>query len=56
MPNDIEDFHEKIDVYRAQNSDVIVLAAFVSLAGFTEKAQTMCERFGVVWTTDLDLF
>ncbi|MEM7531654.1 MAG: hypothetical protein AAF639_05745 [Chloroflexota bacterium] len=56
MPDDIEDFYEKVEVYRSQNPDVTVLAAFVSLAGFTKNAQTMCKKYGIVSATDLDKF
>ena len=55
-PKDVQDFQEKVDVYRMQHPDKGVLAAFLSMGGFTKKAQELCEAHGIGWGTDLGRF
>jgi hypothetical protein len=45
--NKIEDFQEKVDVYKTTFPDAIVLAAYLSLGGFTEEAGDFCLRHGI---------
>jgi hypothetical protein len=43
----VEDFQEKVDVYKTTFPDAIVLAAYFSLGGFTEEAGDYCLRHGI---------
>ena len=45
--NKIEDFQEKIEVYKATYPDAIVLAAYLSLGGFTDEANDFCLKHGI---------
>jgi hypothetical protein len=45
--NKIEDFQEKVKVYKATFPDAIVLAAYLSLGGFTDEASDFCLRHGI---------
>jgi hypothetical protein len=40
--NKLEDFQEKIEVYKTHFPDAIVLAAYLSLGGFTDEAGDFC--------------
>lgn len=40
--NKVEDFQEKVEVYKTHFPDAIVLAAYLSLGGFTEEAGDYC--------------
>jgi hypothetical protein len=42
--NQIEDFQEKVEVYKTLFPDAIVLAAYLSLGGFTDEAGDSCLR------------
>jgi GTPase SAR1 family protein len=53
---DIEDFQEKVTVYQAQNPEQFVLAAFLSLGGFTGEAQQRCEQLGIAWAEEMSYF
>ncbi len=55
-PAHVQDFQEKVAVYRVQNPEKIVLGAFLSLGGFTQNAQEVCAADGIAWATDLDNF
>ena len=45
--NQIEDFQEKVEVYKTLFPDAIVLAAYLSLGGFTEEAGDFCLTHGI---------
>ncbi|WP_069473721.1 hypothetical protein [Candidatus Marithrix sp. Canyon 246] len=45
--NKVEDFQEKVEVYKTNFPDTIVLAAYLSLGGFTEEAGDFCLRHGI---------
>jgi hypothetical protein len=45
--NKIEDFQEKVDVYKTTFPDAIVLAAYLSLGGFTQEAGDFCLEYGI---------
>jgi hypothetical protein len=45
--NKVEDFQEKVEVYKTTFPDAIVLAAYLSLGGFTEEASDFCLRHGI---------
>ncbi len=45
--NKVEDFQEKVDVYKTTFPDAIVLAAYLSLGGFTEEAGDFCLKHGI---------
>ncbi len=45
--NQIEDFQEKVDVYKTHFPDAIVLAAYLSLGGFTDEAGDFCLEYGI---------
>jgi len=45
--NKIEDFQEKVDVYKTTFPDAIVLAAYLSLGGFTDEAGDFCLKHGI---------
>jgi hypothetical protein len=40
--NKVEDFQEKVDVYKTTFPEAIVLAAYLSLGGFTDEASDFC--------------
>ncbi|MFZ4663671.1 MAG: hypothetical protein ACOYNY_42100, partial [Caldilineaceae bacterium] len=52
----VEDFLEKAALYQSQNPGKILLLAFLSLGGFTEKALELCRHHGIAWTTELQYF
>ena len=45
--NQVEDFQEKVEVYQAHFPDAIVLAAYLSLGGFTQEADDFCLKHGI---------
>ncbi len=45
--NQIEDFQEKVDVYKTLFPDTIVLAAYLSLGGFTDEAGDFCLEYAI---------
>jgi hypothetical protein len=45
--NKMEDFQEKVEVYKTLFPDAIVLAAYLSLGGFTEEAGDFCLQYGI---------
>jgi len=45
--NQIEDFQEKVDVYKTLFPDTIVLAAYLSLGGFTDEAGDCCLEYEI---------
>jgi hypothetical protein len=45
--NKMEDFQEKVDVYKTLFPDAIVLAAYFSLGGFTKEAGDFCLKYGI---------
>jgi hypothetical protein len=45
--NKVEDFQEKVEVYNNLFPDAIVLAAYLSLGGFTEEAGDFCLEYGI---------
>ena len=49
----VEDFIEKVNVYRELHPQVGVLAGFLSLGGFTVEAQTHCLQHGIGLATQL---
>jgi hypothetical protein len=53
---DVEDFQEKIAVYQGQNPQQKVLAGFLSLGGFTQEAQLMCEQSHIGWAETFSYF
>jgi len=53
---DVEDFREKAAVYQAHNPALKVLAGFLSLGGFTEEAQLMCEQSSIGWAESFSYF
>jgi hypothetical protein len=54
--NDVQDFQEKVVVYQAQHPEPQLLAAFLSLGGFTEEALQFCQTQGIAWSTELLYF
>ena len=42
-----QDFQEKVEVYKTTFPDAIVLAAYLSLGGFTEEASDYCLKHGI---------
>ncbi|MCP4149887.1 MAG: hypothetical protein GY757_19230 [bacterium] len=52
----VEDFREKVGIYREQNTDKIVLTAFLSLGGFTREARVYCKEKGIATTDQLNYF
>ncbi|MDM8519740.1 hypothetical protein QUF64_06815, partial [Anaerolineales bacterium HSG6] len=52
----VEDFAEKVAVYRALYPKQIVLAGFLSVGGFTDEARLFCEQSGIGWSGDLKYF
>jgi hypothetical protein len=45
--NKVEAFQEKVDVYKTLFPDAIVLAAYLSLGGFTDEAGDFCLEYGI---------
>ncbi len=45
--SEVEDFSEKLTVYAKQFPNQIILPAFFSLGGFTEKARQLCQERGI---------
>jgi len=45
--NKLEDFQEKVEVYKTTFPDAIVLAAYLSLGGFTDEAGDFCLEYGI---------
>jgi hypothetical protein len=45
--NQIEDFQEKVEVYKTIFPDAIILAAYLSLGGFTDEAGDFCLKHGI---------
>ncbi len=45
--NKVEDFQEKVEVYKTTFPDAIVLAAYLSLGGFTDEAADFCLKYGI---------
>ena len=45
--NKMEDFQEKVEVYKTLFPDAIVLATYLSLGGFTEEAGDFCLKHGI---------
>jgi hypothetical protein len=45
--NKIEDFQEKVEVYKTLFPDAIILAAYLSLGGFTDEASDFCLKHGI---------
>jgi hypothetical protein len=45
--NKVEDFQEKVEVYKTTFPDAIVLAAYLSLGGFTQEAGDFCLKYGI---------
>ncbi|WP_069471988.1 hypothetical protein [Candidatus Marithrix sp. Canyon 246] len=45
--NQLEDFQEKVEVYKTLFPDAIVLAAYLSLGGFTDEAGDFCLKHGI---------
>jgi hypothetical protein len=43
----LEDFQEKVEVYKTLFPDAIVLAAYLSLGGFVQKAGDFCLEHGI---------
>lgn len=53
---DVEDFQGKVAVYQAQHPKQRLLAAFLSLGGFTDDALRFCQTQGSAWATELLYF
>lgn len=53
---DVQDFLEKAALYQSQQPAKTILLAYLSLAGFTEKALERCREHGIAWTTELVYF
>ncbi len=45
----VEDFQEKVEIYRKQFPDHQILPAFLSLGGFTKEALEFCQQHGIGW-------
>jgi hypothetical protein len=54
--NDIEDFLEKMELYKSLNPEQIVFAGFLSLGGFTDEALQMCEQNCIGWAEEFSYF
>jgi len=48
-PTIVEDFQEKVEVYKKQFPDQKILPAFLSLGGFTEDARHVCQAHEIGW-------
>lgn len=55
-PDMVADFWEKVTLFQAQQPGKTILAAFLSLAGFTEPALALCHQHGIAWSTELQYF
>jgi hypothetical protein len=53
---DIQDFGEKVAIYQALHPEQQVLAAFLSLGGFTAEALALCQAQGIAWSSELIYF
>ena len=53
---DIEDFLEKVELYKVLNPEQAVFAAFLSLGGFTDEALQMCEKRTISWAEEFSYF
>ena len=53
---DVQDFQEKVAVYRAQHPDKTILTGFLALGGFTTKALEECQEHDIAWSTELQYF
>ncbi len=53
---DVANFQEKMMVYQAQNPEQLVLAAFLSVGGFTEEAKQLCQQSGIGWAEEVSYF
>ena len=53
---DIEDFLEKVELYKVLNPEQTVFAAFLSLGGFTDEALQMCEKRTISWAEEFSYF
>jgi hypothetical protein len=54
--NTVEDFQEKVDVYKTLFPEKIILPAFLSLGGFTENAKQFCETHGIATAEEIQSF
>ncbi|MBV7336683.1 hypothetical protein KFU94_52325 [Chloroflexi bacterium TSY] len=50
---DVTAFQEKVALYQKQHPEMVVLAGFLSLGGFTEGALALCREQGIGWSTEL---
>lgn len=55
-PEMVAAFGEKVTLFQGQQPDKTLLAAFLSLAGFTEPALVLCRQQGIAWSTELQYF
>lgn len=55
-PDMVADFWEKVTLFQTQQPGKTILAAFLSLAGFTEPALALCHQHGIAWSTELQYF
>lgn len=55
-PDRVAAFWEKVAFFQAQQPDKTLLAAFLSLAGFTEPALALCRQHGIAWAAELQYF
>ncbi|MCE7989876.1 MAG: hypothetical protein DYG89_52685 [Caldilinea sp. CFX5] len=53
---DIQDFGEKVVIYQSLHPEQQVLAAFLSLGGFTEEALAFCQAQRIAWSSELVYF
>ncbi|MDM8563602.1 hypothetical protein QUF54_09635, partial [Candidatus Marithioploca araucensis] len=54
--NTVEDFQEKVDVYKTLFPEKIILPAFLSWGGFTEEATQFCETHGIATAEKIQSF
>ena len=54
--NDIEDFLEKVELYKNLNPEQTVFAGFLSLGGFSDEALQMCEQNCIGWAEEFSYF
>jgi hypothetical protein len=54
--NDIEDFLEKLELYKVLNPEQSVYAGFLSLGSFTDEALQMCELKKIGWAEEFSYF
>jgi len=55
-PDLVADFWGKVTLFQAQQPGKTILAAFLSLAGFTEPALALCHQHAIAWSTELQYF